>query len=238
MPGFFDLVLDIFCIFTARHTLMPRHILIIEDDSKLNQLLYAMLEEQGFLCSSCLDGKQGLEAIRQQAFDLILLDVMLPKINGLQVLSQLRELCETPVILLTALGAEQDRIEGFKTGADDYLTKPFSTEELLLRIEAILRRTTNHSDSNIHSMQIDHSLREKLQLTPVENQIVNVLLDNFEQTLSKPLLYRHALQKSFNQYDRSLDMHISKIRKKLFALDDCKIAVQTVHGKGYRLHRV
>ncbi|MBB6521477.1 response regulator transcription factor [Pseudoteredinibacter isoporae] len=216
---------------------MSRHILIIEDDPKVNQLLQDLLNEQGFHTQACFDGQQGLESIRQHTFDLILLDVMLPKINGLDVLSQLRELCETPVILLTALGAEQDRIEGFKSGADDYLTKPFSTAELLLRIEAILRRTQYQQHQQATKMLSTEQL-DALSLTPVERQIVNFFLDNYEQTLSKPLLYRQALQKSFNQYDRSLDMHISKIRKKLQTLDNTQLAIQTVHGQGYRLHRV
>lgn len=216
---------------------MSRHILIIEDDPEVNQLLQDMLSEQGFHTQASFDGQQGLDVIKQQTFDLILLDVMLPKINGLEVLSQLRTLCETPVILLTALGAEQDRIEGFKSGADDYLTKPFSTAELLLRIEAILRRT-QYQQTQQQSHLLSPEQLEALCLTPVERQIMLFFLDNDAQTLSKPLLYRQALKKSFNQYDRSLDMHISKIRKKLQSLENNQLAIQTVHGQGYRLHRV
>ncbi|GAA6154052.1 response regulator transcription factor [Pseudoteredinibacter isoporae] len=216
---------------------MSRRILIIEDDLQVNQLLQDMLNQQQFQTQACFDGRQGLNTIRKQVFDLILLDVMLPNITGLEVLNQLRKLCETPVILLTALGAEQDRIEGFKSGADDYLTKPFSTAELLLRIEAILRRTQVQQNQT-HKNALNAEQLDTLSLTPVEQRIVNFFLENGEQTLSKPLLYRQVLQKSFNQYDRSLDMHISKIRKKLQTLGTCPLAIQTVHGKGYRLHRV
>ena len=116
-------------------------IAIIEDDNEVNCLINEALTLKGYQTLSCYDGSQGVALIKDNKFDLILLDMLLPHIDGFNVLEQLRQFCQTPVIIVSALDTEKNRIKGFKAGADDYLTKPFSMDELLLRIEAIIRRT-------------------------------------------------------------------------------------------------
>ena len=215
---------------------MPHSILVVEDDQEVNQLLTARLREQGFVVQSNSDGERALATVRANHFDLVILDVMLPKLNGLEVLTQLRrDNIQPPVLLLTALGAEQDRIDGFKSGADDYLTKPFNTEELLLRVEVILRRsqTANQLFSSTHQ-----SILAQLDLTPVEQQVMNTFLLHLGETLSKPFLYREALSKSFRRYDRTLDMHVSHIRKKMAELGQCSLRIKTIHGQGYQMYHV
>lgn len=224
---------------------MSHAILVVEDDNAVNLLLTEKLTKLGNTVTSCSDGEQALILLAEQSYDLIILDVMLPRISGVEVLQQLRtQDISTPTLMLTALGAEQDRIAGFKAGADDYLTKPFSTEELLLRVEAILRRTksesqfANQKTGENSTTEYLSRLAVALEFTPIELQIMTVFFANIEQTLSKPYLYQEALSKSFRQFDRTLDMHISNIRKKIVTLENCDIKIQTVHGEGYKMFYV
>lgn len=131
-------------------------ILIIEDDITLSDQIAHLLEESGFSTRQCQDGQNGLFAALQQSFDLILLDILIPSLDGLSVLNQLRKTKQTPVMMITASGAERERIEGYRTGADDYLPKPFNFTEMLLRIEALLRRSSRDMAA--------HSQPTKLQL--------------------------------------------------------------------------
>lgn len=134
---------------------MPHNcrILIVEDDPVLSDLVAGLLREHGYIVRQCFDGKSGLEAARKESFNLLLLDVLLPQMDGFEVLDKLRRYSDVPVIMITAKGAEADRITGFKTGADDYLPKPFNIEELLLRVQAIIKRTRRASAANDASVQ-------------------------------------------------------------------------------------
>jgi two-component system response regulator PfeR len=181
-------------------------------------------------------------------FDLILLDVALPEKDGYAVLKTLRQSRTTPVMMLTAHGAEEERITGLRNGADDYLPKPFNLTELLLRIEAILRRSLpqTKSESSLTrltraGLEID---RNKLQVsfdgkqltfTPIQFKLLWTLMQHPEQTISKPALYQLVLEREFSRYDRSLDMHMSRVRRKLTAAGMPADRLQTVHGTGYKL---
>lgn len=220
-------------------------VLVIEDDSVLNNQLVELINNQGYTAISCCDGEDGLICASSVDPDLIILDVMLPKRDGFSLLNILRKTSQTPVIMLTAKGAEEERIRGFNQGADDYLAKPFSTSELLLRIKALLRRSGAEAVSeNQHTLKFDGLFldrrehvatikNQKLELTPTQFRLLWTLLINRGEVLDKAYLHQVVLRRSLGSYDRSLDMHLSRIRRKLRSLDWPEDRIQTVHGKGY-----
>lgn len=225
--------------------MLKSKILIIEDDIYLGQKISQLLESKGLQTKLHQDGEQGLLEAIKNSFDLILLDVMLPSLNGLSVLKLLRKEKQTPVIMLTALGAEEDRIKGLSNGADDYLPKPFNFTEMWLRVDAILRRTLKARESSNNLNLIDDELtlsrlnqttyyaNQAIELSPIQFRLLWLLVENQNITLSKAYLSQLALGKAHNQYDRSLDMHISRIRKKLVSAGMPNEHLTTVHGKGY-----
>jgi two-component system response regulator PfeR len=225
-------------------------ILTIEDDPVLGAYVHEHLGRCGFHVTWCQNGQQGLQMAREQAFDVVLMDILLPGMDGLSILTHLRQSHSIPVILMSALGAEADRISGFRLGADDYLPKPFSMIELRVRIEAILRRvaldrrplpisapvhddarTLRFDDERCDVFHLDHWGG----LTRSEFRLLETLHRNSEEVLSKPFLYQHVLQRGYAPHDRSLDMHISQIRRKLKAINYTEREVRTVWGKGYVL---
>lgn len=225
----------------------PR-ILSIEDDLVLGAYVHEHLGRNGFAVTWCQNGKEGLDAARQQSFDVVLMDILLPGLDGLSVLTQLRQSHSTPVLLMSALGAEADRISGFRLGADDYLPKPFSMVELRVRIEAILRRvaldrrpTLATVPAVLDSLRFDDELFEVFYgeraagLTRTEFRLLETLNRNDDEVLSKAFLYQHVLQRGYAAHDRSLDMHISQIRRKLKTIGYTDREVRTVWGKGYIL---
>jgi two-component system response regulator PfeR len=181
----------------------------------------------------------------EATYDLILLDVMLPELSGMELLTRLREQRRTPVLMMSALGNEAHRIQGFDSGADDYLPKPFSIEELQVRIAAILRRVAYERSvpaaPNQDAVRFDDQ-RSDLQyegrwvgLTATEYRLMKVLHDAAGEVLSKPFLYQQALRRGYSQHDRSLDMHISNIRRKLAREEVATLRLESVWGKGYVL---
>ena len=223
------------------------NILVIEDDQTLNQQLTDLLMSKGYKVEQCFDGEAGLLRASSQQHHLILLDVMLPERDGFSLLKVLRKSCQTPVIMVTAKDAEQERIQGFSHGADDYVAKPFSTIELLLRIEALLRRS--HS-KNIDYLEQELSLDEltvnykaqtvvvsdePLDFTPIQLKLLWELLLHRGEVLSKAYLYQRILNRTIGAYDRSLDMHLSRVRRKLNDANWQGERLQTSHGKGYCL---
>lgn len=220
-------------------------LLLIEDDTELAQQLCALLTHHGFEVSQASDGEQGAELALEKHFGLILLDVRLPSLDGLSVLQLLRQRRSTPVIILSAWGAEQDRITGLRHGADDYLAKPFNWTELMLRIEAVLRRSQPEAPGeqqlNYQQLQLNISSQQlwvgeqQVELTPVEARLLWQLMAQPQQLLSKRLLYPLVLERSLTDYDRSLDMHWSRLKRKLVQAGFPSERLITVHGKGYRL---
>lgn len=225
-------------------------ILTIEDDPVLGAYVHEELARSGFQVTWCQNGQQGLDMARERAFDVVLMDILLPGLDGLSILTYFRKSHSTPVILMSALGAEADRISGFRLGADDYLPKPFSMLELRVRIEAILRRVALDRRplpalpvrrENAPSLRFDDELGDVFYLqhaaglTRSEFRLLETLHRNVEEVLSKAFLYQHVLQRGYAPHDRSLDMHISQIRRKLKAIGYSEREVRTVWGKGYVL---
>ncbi|MGE8498752.1 MAG: response regulator transcription factor [Pseudomonas sp.] len=222
-------------------------ILIIEDDRTLCAQLGELLRGQGYATCASHFGEAGLGMALNEAPDLVLLDVMLPDINGFTVLRRLREQQQMPVIMLTACGAEEERIRGLRHGADDYLPKPFNITELQLRIDAVLRRSRSHEPargSQAEQLQVDtlhldrHAQQARvgecdLALTPLQFRLLWLLVSHRGEALSKPYLYRVALEREYSTYDRSLDMHVSRIRRRLTEAGLATDRLQTLHGRGY-----
>lgn len=228
---------------------MP-HILLIDDDTELTSLLKEVLSFEGFEVSEANNGEEGLAAL-DDSVDLILLDVMMPVLNGMETLKRLREKWETPVLMLTAKGEEIDRVIGLELGADDYLPKPFSDRELLARIRAILRRTqtTNAAaKSNKNSDVIEHQdiqvfpgkqeaycQGQLIDLTTTEFALLSHFIQNPGETLTKETLSLDVLGKRLAAFDRAIDMHVSNLRKKLPERADGKPRIKTLRGRGYLL---
>ncbi|MDR2306090.1 MAG: response regulator transcription factor [Paucimonas sp.] len=220
-------------------------ILAIEDDPVLGAYLHEELQRGGFQVTWCRNGLEGLEVAGRQVFDLVLMDILLPGLNGLDALTRLRSHSATPVILMSALGAEADRISGFQRGADDYLPKPFSVAELKVRIEAILRRVALERcrqaprEDACGGLRFDETSSDVCLdgrwagLTPSEFRLFDTLYRSQDEVLSKPFLYQQVLQRGYSRHDRSLDMHVSQIRRKLKAIGYHERQVRTVWGKGY-----
>jgi two-component system response regulator CpxR len=219
------------------------NILIIDDDTELTDLLTQYLESEGFSTSAVHDGQNAVKKALNQTFDAIILDVMLPKMNGFEVLKAIREHLDTPVLMLTARGDDIDRIVGLEIGADDYLAKPCNPRELVARLKAILRRTQKTPISRPvlqhKHITVDCSKRivtkdgEHLELTNAEFNILEMLMKSPGQAYSKEELTEYALGRKFTAFDRSIDVHISNLRSKLGTNDAGEDLVKTVRGFGY-----
>lgn len=221
------------------------HLLIIDDDADLTNMLQDVFQREGMKVSTAGDGKQGLKVAGETSFDLILLDIMLPEMDGLQVLKRLRQSgIETPILMLTARGDDVDRVVGLELGADDYLPKPFYPRELVARVKALLRRLKPGS-----AQDITESLRfggfeldtvnavascdsKELVLTPTEFEILRQLTMHHGRLVTKDTLSMQVLGRQLGPFDRSLDVHISNIRKKLPQRPE---RIETVRGRGYRI---
>ncbi|MEZ8019171.1 response regulator [Vibrio splendidus] len=223
------------------------NILLIDDDTELTSLLKDILSFEGFTVSEANDGYAGLDAINDEV-DLILLDVMMPRLNGMETLKKLRENWETPVLMLTAKGEEIDRVIGLELGADDYLPKPFSDRELLARIRAILRRTQTNTAPKSASDTIQYQDIEVfpgkqeaycngqiIDLTTTEFALLSHLIQNPGQVITKEALSLDVLGKRLAAFDRAIDMHISNLRKKIPERSDGKARIKTLRGRGYLL---
>lgn len=222
------------------------NILLVDDDTELTSLLKDILSFEGFNVTEANTGEEGLAALTGDT-DLILLDVMMPKMNGMEMLKKLREEWATPVLMLTAKGEEIDRVIGLELGADDYLPKPFSDRELLARIRAILRRTSNSNNSKngdqLTFMDITvYPGRQEaycgdvlLELTTTELALLSHLIQRPGESLSKETLSLDVLGKRLAPFDRALDMHVSNLRKKLPERVDGKPRIKTLRGRGYLL---
>ena len=219
-------------------------ILVIDDDVELCSLVTEYLEPEGFQVEAVHDGEQGLERALTGDHLLVVLDVMLPKMNGFDVLRRMRATSRMPVLLLTARGEDVDRIVGLEIGADDYLPKPFNPRELVARIRAILRRTRATEGSpgdvlRVGNVELNPATRTVLQdgnsveLTSVEFNLLQVLLQEAGQVVSRERLVDSVLGRKFSPFDRSIDMHVSKVRKKLGDTDGGADYIKTVRGAGY-----
>jgi len=218
-------------------------LLMIDDDTGLCELLSEYLSAQGFSIQTAHDGQQGLELALQNDYALILLDVMLPSIDGFEVLKQLRQSKLTPVIMLTAKGEDFDRIFGLELGADDYIPKPFNHRELLARVKAITRRiehinSVSNKKLSLNGITINFAAREAsvnnttLTLTGTEYEILALLVKHAPDVISKEQISEEVLGRRLASFDRSIDMHVSNIRKKI-AEHIAGEKIKTIRGTGY-----
>ena len=220
------------------------NLLIVDDDVELCALLIERLAEDGFNLSAAHNGIDGLELAGSGSYSLVILDVMLPRMGGIDVLKQLRARSSVPVLMLTARGDDIDRIIGLEVGADDYLPKPFNPRELVARIKAILRRMeerrTDPERLVAGDILIDTTLREacvgdrSLQLTTIEFALLEVLVRNPGRALSRDYLTDIALGRRLGAFDRTIDVHISNLRRKLDQQNGIQ-RIKTIRGSGYLL---
>ncbi|WP_339802231.1 response regulator transcription factor [uncultured Marinobacter sp.] len=222
---------------------MQNRVLLVEDDDELRQLLARYLTGQGFDVREAANGTDGLSLAAEGFADVVVLDIMLPDISGLDVLRELRARTHLPVILLTARGDETDRIVGFEVGADDYIPKPCNPRELVARLQAVLRRVAWDHQADVDSARVFGDLKvepeqrrvilrgEVLDLTATEYEVLQVLLAHAGSVVRKTDLMQWALGRRLAAYDRTLDMHISNLRRKLGAEEPSRI--ETVRGLGY-----
>lgn len=220
-------------------------ILLCEDDENLGMLLREYLEAKGYKAELCIDGEKGYAAFKENSFDLCILDVMMPKMDGFTLASKIKELDpDVPFMFLTAKTLKEDILEGFKIGADDYITKPFSMEEVVFRIEAILRRVLGKKSKETSVFQIgqysfDSQKQilsygdESVKLTTKEAELLTLLSSRVNELLQRD----HALKTIWiddNYFNaRSMDVYITKLRKHL--RNDPNVEILNVHGKGYKL---
>ncbi len=225
---------------------MNRRILLLEDDPNLGLIVQEHLSMNGFKVDLCVDGEEGSLLFGKNRYDLCLVDVMMPKKDGFSFVTDVRRTNrEVPLIFLTARALKEDRIKGFKVGCDDYITKPFSVEELLLRIEAVLRRSGSSSDEDrpdvfeIGRYSFDsrtQTLRtesESRKLTTRESELLRLLCLNMNRTLEREDALREIWGSDTYFNSRSMDVFISKLRK--YFADDDRIAIMSIRGKGFRL---
>lgn len=221
-------------------------ILVIDDDVELCGLVSEYLAPEGFQVEAVHDGRAGLERALNGNYLLVVLDVMLPGMNGFDVLRNMRDKSRIPVLLLTARGEDVDRIVGLEIGADDYLPKPFNPRELVARIRAVLRRTTAGSNGDgvpeavkVGDVELDPATRivrqngKVLDLTSVEFNLLEVLLREAGRVVTRERLVDSVLSRKFSPFDRSIDMHVSKLRKKLGDSEAGDDHIKTVRGVGY-----
>lgn len=223
-------------------------ILLVDDDRRLTTMLVELLESEGYACTAAANGARGLMLAAERRPDLVVLDVMMPGEDGVATLARLRQQSDVPVIMLTALGDEVDRIRGLEAGADDYLAKPFAARELLLRVRAVLKRTSDGGSSRAGGdvreaggLRVDPAAQRatlagrELAVTGTELRILLALVDRVGAVVSREHLSRYAIGRELLPGDRTLDTHVSNLRRKLAATGDARCEILSVRGAGYRL---
>lgn len=223
---------------------MTMRILIVDDEQSIREQLEDLLKKQKYLVDTVSDGEQAIRRILEQPYDLIVLDIMLPKINGLEVLREIRsEKIDTPILMLTAKGALNDKVKGLDAGADDYLPKPFSTAEFMARLRALLRRSSHVGNAvlKLKNISLNTMTREitingnPTSLTPKEFAILEFLMYNKNRSVSRFTLAEHIWGDEFDPFTMSnyIDVHIKNLRRKIG--DPNGELLQTLRGIGYIL---
>lgn len=217
---------------------------MIDDDAELGAMLSEYLAAEGYITSVVLNGEAGVDAALSGRYAAVILDIMLPRIGGIEVLRRIRQASRVPVIMLTAKGDNVDRVLGLEMGADDYMPKPCYPRELLARLRAVLRRTgAADNDRPLKNAGLTLSAaqrraswqQEVLDLTVSEFNFLEILMQAGDRVVSKEELSELGLGRPRAQYDRSVDVHISNLRQKLFSVAQEAAQVETVRGVGYRL---
>ncbi|NMP21022.1 response regulator transcription factor [Sulfobacillus harzensis] len=226
---------------------MASRVLVVDDDAHIRELCRLYLTHDGFVVDEAVDGQEALDAINGNAYDLVVLDLMMPQVDGFDVLSEVRQRDQwLPVVMLTAMGDEEDRILGLDMGADDYVIKPFSPKELVARVKAVLRRATAEPPARPSTvirhpgLMIDvekrtaHAGQEALSLTPREFDLLAFLASNPRQIFSRDVLLDRVWGFEFEGDSRTVDVHVTRLRQKLLATSTPYEYLDTVWGQGYR----
>jgi len=225
---------------------MNKKILIVEDDRTTVHLIETYLRRDGYRVATAYDGKEGLDLARRIRPDLVILDLMLPQIDGLDVCRLLRAESRVPIIMLTARSTEEDKLTGLDLGADDYVTKPFSLRELVARVRAVLRRTNEREeeaaqDATFGDLIISFTRHEVtrggqvVDLTPTEFKLLEVLARNPGRAFTRPQLIDEVLGMDFLGFERTIDVHVMNLRRKIEPDPAHPIYVKTIFGVGYKL---
>ena len=229
---------------------MASTVLIVEDDPHTVEVVRLYLRRDGHTVLTASNGKDGLRMAQESAPDLVVLDLMLPEMGGLEVCRELRKESDVPIVMLTARAEEEDRIAGFELGADDYVTKPFSPRELAARIRAVLRRTAQDREEDsparltYREITLDTQRRTasvgqtSLNLTPTEYRLLAMFLREPGRTFTRDEIISRVFGYDFDGFDRTVDSHVSGLRRKLDAAAKDRRYIQTVYGVGYRLNHV
>ncbi|SFD15362.1 response regulator transcription factor [Clostridium uliginosum] len=231
---------------------MTKRILVIEDDKEINNLICDILKQNTYETECSFNGLEGISLVKNKVFDLVILDVMLPYKSGDEVLKELRQFSSIPVIIISAKGLTQTKVELLRLGADDYITKPFDLEEVLARVESNIRRcelqdslktknnkTLNYKDIkiNIESKQVIVSGKE-IALTSKEYKILELLLSNTDKVFSKANIFESIWNEEYYSDDDTLNTHMSNIRNKLKRANNKEKYIETIWGLGYRLYKL
>ena len=227
-------------------------ILVVDDDTAINELIKVNLELQGYEVSQAYNGTEGFALAKQEVPSLIILDVMMPEVDGFTVAQRIRqcaEIADTPIIMLTALGELNDKVNGFNLGVDDYLTKPFEIEELIVRVRALLKRSKQIPKSSavrdlltykeitllpeIYSVQINDKVQK---LTPIEFDIFNLLFQNHGNMVSGAKLLKEVWGYDPDDNVETIRVHIRHLRSKIDKISDGKKYIETIYGGGYKLN--
>lgn len=221
-----------------------KRVLVVDDDIKTVELVKLYLNRDGYRVFTAYDGEEALRLARESRPDLIVLDLMLPKIDGLEVCRTLRKESDVPIIMLTAMTTDDDRLKGLDLGADDYVTKPFSPRELAARVRAVLRRMPGERgpekiehgtllvDFQKHEASLDN---RPLNLTPIEFKLLGAMIKEPGRVFSRAQIIEKALGYDFEGFDRTIDVHILKLRRKLEPDPRHPRFIKTVYGAGYKL---
>ncbi len=213
-------------------------ILIVEDEIAISDLIKIELEMKGYKCETVYDGEKAADYLESKKYDLVLLDIMLPNVDGYELLKYIKQISEIPVIFLTAKNQTIDKINGLNLGADDYVTKPFEVRELIARIEAVLRRYNKVNETQkIYNIEVNVVARtvkkdgKEVSLTPKEFDLLELLIQNKNFALYRETMFEKVWGEDFEFETRTLDLHIQRLRKKL----DLKDKIKTVYKIGYML---
>lgn len=224
---------------------MAKTILVVDDEKQLVKLVRSYLEKEGFRVVEAADGRQALFVARQEKPDLIVLDLMMPELNGIEFMKHHRQENDTPIIMLTARVEETDRILGLELGADDYVTKPFSPRELVARVKAVLRRLDKEGSASpamLRAADIELDLQAhratvaglEIELTPSEFELLSALIQTPGRVFTRLELLERLQGSAFEGYERTIDVHIKNLRSKIEPDPKSPKYIETVYGVGYR----
>lgn len=224
---------------------MALKILVVDDEPMIIDVIKAYLERAGYIVYSAINGSEALRIIEEVSFDFLILDLMLPDFSGEEICKRVRETSEVPIMMLTAKTAEEDRINGIVIGADDYLTKPFSPREVVVRVEAILRRTMQGSNKGLlsfNNQQLSIDLLKKevqvkgnaITITPIEFNLLVAIAEYPGRVYSRLDILEKVQNESYEGYERSIDVHIKNLRKKIEQDTKKPEYIITVFGMGYK----